>query len=92
MNTHPTPPIRVPVFLHRLGPDPHTNGAKTPALDNCPDILALDDGNFAVIGIDITEQSRGRLPPTVGCGPDERVVWIPRSTLVNAKPDIPGGA
>jgi hypothetical protein len=49
----------------------------------------LESGDFAVIGIDITAQSQGRLPPTVGCGPDERVVWIPRSTLVRAKNDIP---
>lgn len=77
------------VFLHRLGPDPHANGASTPSLDNCPDIIALESGDFAVIGIDITDEARGTLPPTVGCGRDERVVWIPRSTLVRAKPDIP---
>lgn len=76
-------------FLGRLGPDPHANGAKTPALDNCPDILALESGDFAVIGIDITEESIGRLPATVGCGRGERVVWVPRRTLVLAKRDIP---
>jgi hypothetical protein len=42
-----------------------------------------------VIGIDITSQAMGHLPPTVGCGPDERIVRIPRKTLVLAKPDIP---
>jgi len=78
-----------PVFLCRLGPDPHANGAKTAAASGCPDIVALADGDFAVIGIDITEQSRGRLPRTVSCGPDERVIRIPRATLVLAKPDIP---
>lgn len=78
-----------PVFIDRLGPDPHANGARTPSLRDCPDILALESGDFAVIGIDITAQSQGRLPPTVSCGPDERVVWIPRSTLVRAKNDIP---
>jgi hypothetical protein len=76
-------------FLHRLGPDPHAHGAQTAGLRGCPDIVALDTGDFAVIGIDITERAQGRLPPTVGCGPDERVVWIPRKTLVLAKPDIP---
>ena len=89
MSTHSIPPTSAPLFLHRLGPDPHANGAKTEALQGCPDIIALSDGSFAVIGVDITEQSRGRLPPTVGCGPDERVIWIPRKTLVLAKPDIP---
>jgi hypothetical protein len=77
------------MFLRRLGPDPHQNGAQTVALAGCPDVLELEDGNFAVIGIDITEKSQGKLPPTVGCGPDERVVWIPRKTLVLAKGDIP---
>ncbi len=78
-----------PVFLRRLGPDPHANGAQTISLNNCPDILELSDGNFAVIGIDMTEQAIPNLPPSAGCGPDERVVWIPRNTLVRAKPDIP---
>lgn len=77
------------MFVRRLGPDPHAHGAKTVALAGCPDILELADGNFAVIGIDITQQAQGRFPPTVGCGPDERVVWIPRKTLVLAKSDIP---
>ena len=76
-------------FLHRLGPDPHANGQRTANLSGCPDILALDSGDFAVIGKDITRESHGLLPPSVGCGPDERVVLIPRKTLVLAKQDIP---
>ena len=76
-------------ILRRLGPDPHANGAKTIALNNCPDILELDTGDFAIIGIDITSQAIHKLPPTVGCGPDERIVLVPRKTLVGAKPDIP---
>jgi hypothetical protein len=76
-------------ILRRLGPDPHANGAMTAAANNCPDILELTDGDFAVIGIDITAKALPDLPPTVGCGPDERVVWIPRKTLVLARPDIP---
>ena len=42
------------MFLKRLGPDPHANGAKTIALCNCPDIFELESGDFAIIGIDIT--------------------------------------
>lgn len=79
-------------FLRRLGPDPHANGQRTACLSGCPDILELDSGDFAVIGRDITDEARAGLPPTVGCGPDERIVWIPRKTLVLAKPDIPGCA
>lgn len=75
-------------FMRRLGPDPHAGGRMTPALNNCPDLFELADGNFAAIGIDITDAA-SKLPPSASCGPDERIVWIPRDTLVNAKPDIP---
>lgn len=76
-------------FLHRLGPDPHANGAQTTSGMGCPDIIALDNGDFAIIGVDITELAKGNLPPSVSCGNDERIVRIPRRTLVLAKPDIP---
>jgi hypothetical protein len=76
-------------FLRRLGPDPHANGALTYALSGCPDILELDSGDFAIIGSDITTEAVGKLPPTVSCGPDERIIRIPRRTLVAAKADIP---
>jgi hypothetical protein len=77
------------MFLKRLGPDPHANGAQTIALKGCPDIFELENGDFAIIGIDITETSVKHLPPSAGCGPDERIVRIPRKTLVLAKTDIP---
>ena len=77
------------MFVKRLGPDPHANGAVTPSLRGCPDIFELRSGDFAVIGQDITGRACGQLPADAGCGPDERIVWIPRKTLVLAKPDIP---
>jgi hypothetical protein len=77
------------MFLKRLGPDPHANGAQTPALRGCPDMFELADGDFAIIGIDITELSVSHLPPSAGCGPDERIIRLPRRLLVNAKRDIP---
>ena len=77
------------MFLRRLGPDPHANGAKTYACQGCPDIFELSDGNFAVIGTDITEMAAASLPASASCGPDERIIQIPRKTLVFAKPDIP---
>ena len=43
-------------FQRRLGPDPHENGAQTIALMNCPDIFELENGCFAVIGIDIANR------------------------------------
>ena len=75
-------------FRRRIGPDPHANGAQTPSLQGCPDIFELSDGDFAIIGVDITGLA-SKLPPTAGCGPDERIVKIPRKTLVFAKQEIP---
>jgi hypothetical protein len=77
------------MFLRRLGPNPHANGAQTRALQGCPDIFQLDSGDFAVIGEDITALSAGHLPADASCGPDERIIRIPRKTLVLAKSDIP---
>ena len=78
-----------PMFLRRLGPDPHANGAQTVALQGCPDIFELESGDFAIIGVDMTALSAGHLPPGASCGPDERIVRLPRKTLILAKSDIP---
>jgi hypothetical protein len=77
------------MIRRRLGPDPHEGGARTVAVSGCPDVFELDSGDFAVIGIDITATTVQHLPPSAGCGPDERIVLVPRKTLVLAKPDIP---
>lgn len=77
------------MFARRLGPDPHADGQKTAGCSGCPDIWELENGDFAVIGADITEVSADQLPSTASCGPDERVIRIPRKTLVLAKRDIP---
>lgn len=76
------------MFLRRLGPDPHANGAQSAGCQGCPDIWELDDGDFAIIGLDISAFT-GELPPSAGCGPDERMVRVPRNVLVTAKRDIP---
>jgi len=78
------------MLLRRLGPDPHADNAQTPALRGCPDLFELETGDFVVIGQDITSQILPQLPPGATCGPDERIVLIPRKTLVLAKPHIPG--
>ena len=77
------------MFLRRIGPDPHAGGAKSSGCSGCPDIFELQSGDFAVIGINITEGAKPQLPPTAGCGPDESIVWVPRKTLVLARADIP---
>lgn len=77
------------MFIRRLGPDPHAGGMRTFAVRGCPDILELDSGDFAIIGTDITGIATDQLPPSASCGPDERIIRLPRRTLVFAKPDIP---
>ncbi len=77
------------MFKRRLGPDPHAHGALTSALRGCPDIWELENGDFAVIGQDITAKAARNLPPGATCGPDERIVVVPRQRLVSAKADIP---
>jgi len=52
----------------------------------------METGDFAVIGKDITVQALSRLILGASCGPDERVVCIPRKTLVLARGDIPAEA
>ncbi len=75
-------------FIKRIGPDPHADGTQTPACYGCPDIWELDNGDFAVIGQDITACA-AQLPSSANCGPDERMVRIPRKTLILARPHIP---
>lgn len=78
-----------PMFIRRLGPDPHANGQMSRGLCGCPDILEMDNGDFAIIGEDITGKVAGRFAFGASCGPDERIVRIPRQTLLLAKRDIP---
>jgi hypothetical protein len=52
-------------------------------------VLELESGDFAIIGIDITDEARGKLPFGSGCGTGERIVRIPRKLLVQARADIP---
>jgi hypothetical protein len=77
------------MFTRRLGPDPHGASAPCASLDDCPDILELDDGEFAIIGLDATESLKPHLAFGASCGADERIIRVPRNLLVRARPDIP---
>jgi hypothetical protein len=77
------------MILRRLGPDPHAGGAQTAALSGCPDIFELENGDFAIVGRDVTSEVIRDLPPGATCGADERIIAIPRKTLVLARVDIP---
>ncbi|MET8828229.1 hypothetical protein ABZX40_02815 [Streptomyces sp. NPDC004610] len=75
-------------FKRRLGKSPQDLGVTTDNSD-CPDIWELENGDIAVVGRDLTASLGDRLPPGVSVGADERLVVIPRSMLIAAKPDIP---
>jgi len=76
-------------FRRRIGLTPQENGVQCGGCCDCPDLWELANGDFAVIGEDITDAARTALPAIAGCGPAERIVRLPRQVLVNAKRDIP---
>lgn len=73
--------------IRRLGRTP-TELGNTTGVSGSPDIIQLDDGSIAVIGVDITDEL-GRDPlPDAKCAPNERIVRIPRNTLFHAAKDV----
>ena len=74
-------------FVRRIGPDPHAHGAQSVGCNGCPDIWELDNGDIAIIGADMTHAATS-LPSSASCGPDERIIRIPRQTILLAKADI----
>ena len=75
-------------FRRRLGKSSHELG-QTSGNTSCPDIWELDNGDVVVIGQDLTGSYESRLPAGVSVDPGERLIVIPRATLLAAKPDIP---
>ncbi|MDG4821033.1 hypothetical protein O7635_04090 [Asanoa sp. WMMD1127] len=56
---------------------------------SCPDVLELADGNFAVIGLDATEELDGELIDVEAArGAHERIVVLPREVMLAALGDI----
>ena len=76
------------MYKRRLGFEVSGDAHRCASGRACPDILELADGDFAVIGSDITGTA-DQLPDGSGCGPHERIVRIPRALLVRARADIP---
>jgi hypothetical protein len=69
--------------LGRAGDDPTTGTSGS------PDIVELDDGDFAVIGWDVTGQVDLSTLPGVHCAAGERTVRLDREVLLRARRDIP---
>ena len=80
-------------FERRMGMSPQdpSPGGGTPTGEHggCPDIWEMSSGDVAVIGRDLTESYRSRLPDGVSIVGNERLVIIPRSVIIAAKADIP---
>ena len=47
------------------------------------------DGDFAVVGPDITDEARSAMPAGPGIGPKERAVRVPRHVMVAVRSDLP---
>lgn len=75
-------------FARRLGRSAAELG-ESGGTTTCPDIWELSNGDVAVIGRDLTDAYAGQLPEGVSVGAGERLVVIPRSMILAAKPDIP---
>jgi hypothetical protein len=75
------------LFERRLGRTAEELGVSD-GHDECPGIWRLTNGDVAVIGRDLTDPYRPRLPDGVTIGPGERLVVIPGELLTTAKPDI----
>lgn len=75
-------------FARRLGKSSQEL-EQTSGNTGCPDVWELDNGDVAVIGADLTTSYEGRLPDGVSIDPSERLVVIPRATILAAKADIP---
>jgi hypothetical protein len=75
-------------FKRRLGRSAHVLGLSSSS-SSCPDIWELRNGDFAIVGTDMTEAYAGRLPGDVSLVARERLVVVPRAMMVAAKPDIP---
>lgn len=75
-------------LARRWGKSAHELGSTT-GDGSCPDIWELTNGDVAVIGQDLTETYQGQLPEGVSIDPGERLVIIPRATILAARADIP---
>ncbi|MEU0289555.1 hypothetical protein ACIHBQ_29380 [Streptomyces sp. NPDC052492] len=74
-------------IVRRLGVAPHLRGSVSGG--TCPDLFELADGNFAVIGTDVTDSLDSQLPADAARADYERIVVVTRETLIKAKADIP---
>ena len=56
----------------------------------CPDVFETANGDFLVIGTEVTMAYRDRLPKDAGCAEHEAIVAIPNGTMRAAAESIVG--
>jgi len=56
---------------------------------NCPQVLEMPDGDFAVVGIIITDDAKRNIPQGPGIGPGEGVVKVPRRVMADVRAELP---
>jgi hypothetical protein len=79
----------VEMTVHRrLGAAPHERGTCTSS-GNCPDVFELTNGDFAIIGKDVSLDLD--LPDDAGRSAAERTVLVPRDVLLAALRELSGG-
>jgi hypothetical protein len=76
------------MFKRRIGPPIHPDSGSAGA-NSCPDIWELDNGDFAIIGVERTQELGPQLPPGAFIDPGEALVVVPRDLLIKAREDIP---
>lgn len=74
---------------HRIGSTPRQRGSLSG--QTCPDLFELTDGDYALIGTQVTDDMAADLPPELLARRQagESIVLIPAVLLIDAKPDIP---
>ena len=74
------------MFIRRLG---ESEQSRCESGYHCSQLLEMADGDFAAVGLDITDEAIPAMPLGPGVGPKERVIRIPRRVLVAARAEIP---
>ena len=70
-------------LIRRISDPPQSRGGS-----RCPDIWETDEGSVVVIGVDVTGNLLGNLPPTADISPKEKAVAIPRDVFLSAKKSV----
>ena len=76
-------------IARRLGTAPRNReGFECAASNDCPDVFELASGDYAIIGLDVSDDIT--LPEDAGRSAAERIVMVPRHVLLAAFNDLSG--